>query len=186
MAVFLELLRPTLTQAFRAASPRTFTDLLTWATYAETDQIDISRLTIRKPEVKLAPQAKEPASKLPRCWYCPEHYFNRDCPVKKKAESEDQEKPRKINGLPGRSCSPDNRAPRLATTTSSRGRLSRILVKFAGHDIHSLYDTAASDNFLYLSYLLEDLRRKLRRSTAKVTLAIDGVEMKIVGEIDLD
>ena len=143
-------------------------------------------MSLRKPEAKPVPQAKESTNRSPQCWYCPAYHMNRDCPVRKKAKQEEQAGPKAINGPLSIPRPPENQRSRLSTATRSRRQLLRVLVQFTGHDIHALYDTAASDNFMHARYLSEIQCRSLKKYSQNVNLAMEGMEMEIIGEISLD
>lgn len=96
----MELLTPEIRKLVRGTKPQDFASLLANARGAEHD---VRPPTGTKP--KAAPN-KEPSKSggnadasvtknettlLPKCWYCPERHFNRDCPVQKARNKTTQE-----------------------------------------------------------------------------------------------
>ena len=92
-ALLLESLRPSIRRAIRSASPRNFEDLFQRALTAETDEAeDYPRHEKKKEESKpreatpaaqtnMNQRAAQLSSNLPRCRFCPERHFHRNCPV---------------------------------------------------------------------------------------------------------
>lgn len=87
--ILLESLRPSIRRVIRAASPRSFGELLDRAVEAKLDEADEQPQKEPKKEEPRKTPAQQRLSTLgderrrngPPCHYCPEYHFHRDCPV---------------------------------------------------------------------------------------------------------
>ena len=90
--ILLESLRPSIKRVIRAASPRTIAELFNRATEAEADEAEEHpRRETKKEELKTKlPETTQiksqlgftaSAQNLPRCRFCPERHFHKDCPT---------------------------------------------------------------------------------------------------------
>lgn len=87
--ILLESLRPAIRRVIRAASPRTFGELLDRAVEAELDEIEdqprkeTKKEDPRKSQVhqRLTHPEDDRRRNAPPCHYCPEYHYHRDCPV---------------------------------------------------------------------------------------------------------
>lgn len=85
VTTLLELLKPSLRMVIRPSKSQTLTCLLSKAIEAEYDLGDQQAPPPRprkEEQTKPPPTTKTPdTTGPPKCWYCPERHFNRDCPV---------------------------------------------------------------------------------------------------------
>lgn len=83
IATLLELLKPSLRSLVRASRPATVEQMLTFAMGAEQDEAErpTPRPTRKEGAKPTLASPAQPSPSPPKCWYCPDHHFNRDCPV---------------------------------------------------------------------------------------------------------
>ena len=81
-AVCRQLIRAEISQALSFPYPATYLDLIRATSAIEAQHAETKKIRKAAPS---APRPEEPPRRppgLPKCWFCPERHYNRDCPVR--------------------------------------------------------------------------------------------------------